>query len=249
MFSRGGAPLYVLAAMPVIVALLCYPFTLAVASDSPGYTTRVFAQVFLLFVLRFVVFLGCAFLFIRSFRGEILERSFHYTLLSPVRREVLVAGKYLGGLLTAFGIFLPTTALSFLLMYVPHLGLGLGAVYTPTIIGHLGAYLGVVALACLGYGALFLFAGLSFRNPLVPAVLFLGWEFLTPFLPAALKALSFVHYLRSLMPVPPKLGPFAVFAQPVAPAWAVVGIVLVSAALLTAAWWKLRRVEISYAAE
>jgi hypothetical protein len=36
-------------------------------------------------------------------------------------------------------------------------------------------------------------AGLFFKNPMVPAVLFLGWEFLTPFLPTLLKAEEFTH--------------------------------------------------------
>jgi ABC-type transport system involved in multi-copper enzyme maturation permease subunit len=235
--------------MPLLTALLCYPFASANASHDAAYTTRLFAQIFFVFVLRFIVFFVNAVLFIRLFRGEILERSLHYTLLSPVRRDALVAGKYLGGLLSALAILLPMTALSFVIMYTPHLGLGLRAVFSPTIIGHMISYLCVVALACLGYGALFLLAGLSFKNPIVPAAAFLGWEFLTPFLPPFLKAFSFVHYLSSLTPVPPALGPFAVFAQPTNEWTAVTGIVVVSGMLLVASWWQSRRLEVSYATE
>jgi hypothetical protein len=34
------------------------------------------------------------------FRGEIVEKSLHYYFLSPMRRELLVAGKFLAGLIT-----------------------------------------------------------------------------------------------------------------------------------------------------
>ncbi len=35
------------------------------------------------------------------FRGDIVDRSLHFYFLSPVRREVLVVGKYLSGLVTS----------------------------------------------------------------------------------------------------------------------------------------------------
>ena len=61
-----------------------------------------FAPLLALFQLRVVVFFSCALLFAKLFRGEILERSLHYSLLAPLDRAVLVAGKYLGGLIAAF---------------------------------------------------------------------------------------------------------------------------------------------------
>ncbi len=72
----------------------------------------------------------------------------------------------------------------------------------------------IVVLACFSYGALFLLAGLFFKNPMVPAVVFLGWELLTPFLPQLLKSLSLVHYLVSFTPVPVTVAAFAILAQP-----------------------------------
>src|SRR5205807_7198409 len=66
---------------------------------------------------------------------------------------------------------------------------------------HVGAYLGVTALACLGYGSVFLAAGLLIRNPIVPAAIVLIWESANMFLPAALKKISVIFYLQSLCPV------------------------------------------------
>ena len=80
------------------------------------------------------------------------------------------------------------------------------------------AYLGVTILACIGYGAVFLLVGLFFRNPIIPALLLYGWEWINFLLPPFLKKISVIHYLQSLVPVPMSEGPFAVLVEPT-PAW------------------------------
>ncbi len=247
--GRRALPVVALAGMPVVLMVLRALFYPDNGRSHVEASTAEFAQVFYFFILRFVVFFANALLFVKLFRGEVLERSLHYTLLAPLRRDVLVVGKYLGGLASALLILVPATVATFVLTYVPQLGLGARAVFTPTILGHLLQYLLVVVLACLAYGALFLLAGLYFRNPMVPAIIFLGWEVLTPFLPPFLKALSIVHYLTSLTPVPPVMGPLALLAQPISPWLAVVGIVLASGVLLAVGRWKATRLEVTYATE
>jgi hypothetical protein len=116
-------------------------------------------------------------------------------------------------------------------------------------IANLASYSLIVVLACCAYGALFMVAGLYFKNPMVPAVLFLGWETLTPFLPTFLKALSFVHYLVSFAPVPVSLGAFALLARPV-PGWiALLALLLSSVALVLVASRVARRLEVTYSAD
>ena len=102
-----------------------------------------------------------------------------------------------------------------LLLYVPHFwsesmrffleGQGMTQILT---------YAGITALACLGYGAFFLVVGLFIRNPIIPALLLYGWEWLNFLLPPLLKKISVIHYLNSLVPVPVSEGPFAVVADP-----------------------------------
>ena len=41
------------------------------------------------------------------------------------------------------------------------------------------AYVAITMLACVGYGAFFLVVGLFFRNPIIPALLLYGWEWLS----------------------------------------------------------------------
>ena len=59
--------------------------------------TEILAGIFQVFYLRFGIFFGCLGLFSWLFRGEIVEKTLHYYFLAPVRREVLIAGKFLAG--------------------------------------------------------------------------------------------------------------------------------------------------------
>jgi ABC-type transport system involved in multi-copper enzyme maturation permease subunit len=207
----------------------------------------IFSGVYEGLILRTVVFFGCAWMFMNLFRGEVVDKSLHYYFLAPVRREVLVVGKYVSGLVTATILFGGTTLGSLFFLYlargypanVEYLlnGPGLGQVLT---------YLGITMLACLGYGAIFMMIGLFFRNPIIPGLLLYGWEWINFLLPPLLKKMSVIHYLQSLTPVPMSEGPFALVAEPT-PAWiSVPSLLAVTAVVLVLAGWRIRRMEIRY---
>ena len=249
LFSRRSLAVYLLVGMPLALMLLRALFMPESMRADASSATSEFAEVFHFFLLRFVVFFANAMIFVRLFRGEILEKSLHYTLLAPLSRTVLVVGKYLGGVLSASMILVITTTLTFVLVYLPHGSSGIQLMLSGAGIAHLASYLLIVVLACFAYGALFMLAGLFFKNPMVPAILFLGWETLTPFLPTFLKVLSFVHYLVSFAPVPVNLGAFALLARPV-PWWvALLALAVATAALVFAASRVARRLEVTYSAD
>lgn len=249
LFSRRSPAIYLLAAMPVCLALLRAMLLPDSLRAHTAHTTTEFAQLFHFFLLRFIVFFANAVLFVKLFRGEILERSLHYHLLAPVRREVLTVGKYLGGLISSSLALGGTVLLTLVLFYLPTGTAGFRHLTGGAGLREVVSYLAITVFACAAYGALFLLAGLFFKNPMIPAVIFLGWEILTPLLPGFLKYVSIVHYLGSLEPVPVSQGPFALLAQPV-PGWLAVLVLLVTAAVLTAVTaWKTRSLEISYATE
>src|SRR6266550_633204 len=81
---------------------------------------KLFSVIYNALILRTVIFFGCAWIFMNLFRGEIVDRSLHYYFLSAVHREVLVAGKYLSGLITSAVLFVSVTVVSMLLMFFPH---------------------------------------------------------------------------------------------------------------------------------
>jgi ABC-type transport system involved in multi-copper enzyme maturation permease subunit len=55
------------------------------------------------------------------FRGELVDRSLHYYFLSAVRRDVLVVGKYLSGLITSIVLFCGLTIAAMLSAVCPAL--------------------------------------------------------------------------------------------------------------------------------
>jgi hypothetical protein len=81
-----------------------------------GEDSVVFATVFQFFYLRLAVFFGCLGIFMNLFRGELLDKSLHFYFLAPMRREVLMVGKYLAGLVAAIIIFTTSTALQMLVL-------------------------------------------------------------------------------------------------------------------------------------
>jgi ABC-type transport system involved in multi-copper enzyme maturation permease subunit len=249
LFSRRSLAVYLLVGMPLALMFLRALFMPSSMRADASHATSEFAEVFHFFLLRFVIFFANAMIFVRLFRGEILEKSMHYTLLAPLRRDVLVVGKYLGGLVASSVILTITTALTYVLVYLPHGSAGLRILLSAPGVSHLLSYTLIVLLACVAYGALFMLAGLYFKNPMVPAVLFLGWETLTPFLPTFLKILSFVHYLVSFSPVPVSLGAFALLAQPVPSGLALLALLLSTAALVYLSTRAARGLEVTYSAE
>jgi ABC-type transport system involved in multi-copper enzyme maturation permease subunit len=253
--SWRGLWLYLLALLPVVPIGLHTLNALFWHNGGPhrlDEDTTVLAGIFQFFYLRLAIFFGCLGLFTRLFRGEMMERSLHHYLLSPVRRELLTVGKFLAGLIISCATFGTGVLLSFVLMYLHHGAEARAFLFEGGGLGHLGRYLLATGLACLGYGALFLLIGLVARNPILPAVPVLIWESMNHILPSALKFLSVIFYLEPLLPVevPPEnvlLTYFAIPANPVATYVAVPGVVLVSSAVLLLACLRARATEINYA--
>ena len=252
-FGFRSLILYFLASLPVVLSVIALVQTILFADESTsdpaglGDSALFYAGLFELFTLRFVIFFGCVSVFTDLFRGDVSERSLHYYFLSPVRREILAAGKFLAGLLGTAMVLSITTALSYLLWFARHgAAVAQGYLFDGPGLGHLLGYLGVTVLACVGYGAVFLGVGLLFRNPAIPAVVFFGWEWINFLLPSLLKKLSVIHYLRSLLPVEVSEGAFALIAEPTSAWISVPGFVLFSAVVLALCAWRIRRMEIRY---
>ena len=246
---RRSWGLYLLALAPVFI------LTLRIVIPGDGVTrisnvsgsTEFFAAIYQTFMVRIVIFLACVSIFGNLIRRELLDRSLHYYFLSPVRREVLVAAKFLTGLLVAFFLFGLSTLLTFFLAYVPHESTEVqNFLFHGPGLGHLGAYLLVTFLACLGYGAVFLALGFFFKSPAIPALAVFGWEAILFLLPPLLKKVSVFHYLQSLCPIPISEGPLAMLADAPSPWVAVPGLFILALALVALSAWKIRGMEISY---
>src|ERR1700716_2207978 len=156
--GKRAVLIYLLALMPVgLLALI------AVVKPNDrdwidfAHYPQLFSVIYNALILRTVIFFGCAWIFMNLFRGELVDRSLHYYFLSAVRREVLIAAKYLSGLVTAIILFTTVTVVSMLLLFFPHFfsasarffldGAGMVQLFT---------YVVITILACIGYGAFFM---------------------------------------------------------------------------------------------
>jgi ABC-type transport system involved in multi-copper enzyme maturation permease subunit len=253
LFSRRALMVHVLAIAPVLLIAALITLDTGARRDIArnfGQASQIFSAIYEGLILRSAVFFGCAWTFMNLFRGEIVDKSLHYYFLSPVRREVLVIGKYLSGLVSTILLFGGSTLGAIFFIYlakgypanIEYLldGPGLGQVLT---------WLTMTVLACIGYGAAFMVIGLFFRNPIIPALVIYGWEWLNFLLPPLLKKLSVIHYIHSLSPIPIDEGPLAVVGDPT-PAWiAIPGLLLVTVLVLIVASRKIRHLEINYGGE
>jgi ABC-type transport system involved in multi-copper enzyme maturation permease subunit len=241
-----GLLLLALAPLFILVLRLVVPHAIQDSADIAG-ATQFFAGLYQAFILRIVIFLACIAIFGNLIRRETLDRSLHYYFLSPIRRELLVIAKYVTALIVSFGLFGLTTVLAFGLTYLPNDSTAVSHfLFHGPGLAHLGAYLLTTFLACVGYGAVFLFFGFFFKSPALPALAVFGWEGIHFLLPPMLKQVSVVHYLQSLRPVPVSEGPLATMADAPAPWVSVIGLLALALVLVGVSAWKIRRMEISY---
>jgi hypothetical protein len=250
-----------LRAMPVVIVAFLPVFILAMRAfahmisrdptpQAAGDVAQIYGTIFQLFFVRLVIYFGCFGIFTYLVRGELLERSLHFYLLAPLKREVFLVGKYVAGVLAAWVLFSLSLAGQLAFAFLPSVTRGgWQYMFSGPGLGHAFAYWGVTLLAVAGYGAVFLALGMLVRNPMIPAAILLGWEWLNFLMPPALKNLSIIHHLQSLCPVAIPKGPFALPAEPT-PAWAaLLGLVVLVSALLYLGSRRARRLEVTYASD
>jgi len=252
-WGKRALLIYLFAAAPV--ALM---FLMIFADQDAGNDIRthwdsaqeVFAYIFEAVILRTIVFFGCAWIFMNLFRGEMVDKSLHYYYLSALRREVLVTGKYFSGLVTSVVLFSLTTAGSLFFLYFAR---GYPAntqfLFDGPGLSQCLTYLAATILGCIGYGAIFMFIGLFFRNPIIPALVVYGWEWLNFLLPPVLKKISIIHYLHTLAPVQMNEGPLATVATATSPWVSVPSLLVFTAVVLFLAAVRIRKMEIRYGNE
>ena len=245
--GREGRATLFFALAPVLLSIVGLT-----TRDTPLPAARAensFAFIFQNLVLQGTLYFGCLFTFGGLVRGEQITKTLHHLFLAPVRREVVLLGKYLAAFALTATLFGLTSAASYLLLLsdsgrpamLAHLGAG-GA-------GRTAAYVFVAVLACAAYGAVFLAFGQWVKNPIFPALAFWGWEHLNFLLPEGLKRLGLIHYLLSLTPVRVPESFLAILGEPL-PAWVAIPVpLLFTAALLAFAAWKVRRTEVDYGIE
>jgi len=249
LFTRRAWWIYFLAFVPAVIILIHLLVDTHRGMDM-SEDTQVLAGIVQLYYVRLGIFFGCLGIFSRLIRGEMIERSLHYYLLSPVRRELILLVKFFAGAVSAVVLFGGAVLADFVLMYAAYGAAGREYIAQGQGLGQIEAYLLITVLACLGYGSLFLLLSLMFRNPMPGALLLWGWEAINPVMPSLLQKFSVASYLRHLMPVSvPAEGIFALLTVETEPvsAWvAVLGLLALIALVLVYSCYRMRRLEIRY---
>lgn len=240
--GRQALAMYVLAAMPVVTSVFWLRLDPdATAAGIPSIHAMLYEGTF----LTFMVYFSCASIFSDLFRRDIAEKSLHYWLLAPVRREVLALGRYCSALVATALVFGLSTVLTYCAYFQP-LGWEIASREIGRALPDLGAYLLTTLCGVMSYGALFFLVGLHFESPILPALVIWLWESINHLLPSFLKGLSIIHYLTSMLPIRLDEGVFALSSEP-APAWvAIPGLFLFTAVCLAASVLKVRRLEAAY---
>jgi hypothetical protein len=254
LFTGRRAWIYLVAFAPVLILAFHRALHHAAPADTEilRRSTDAFAGIVQFYYVRLGLFFACMSVFTGLFRGEMVRRTLHYPFLTAVRREVLVVGKFLGGAAFVIAVFETAVLACFYFLYGWFGAAGWAYLFRGPGIGQLGAYLLIVALAVLGYGAVFLGLSLIFRNPIVPGALFFGWEAATPVLPNWLQMFSVTFYLKHLFPVSLPASRSLVVAiltvpsGPVSGLAAILGLVLFTVAVLGISCYLIRKTEITY---
>jgi ABC-type transport system involved in multi-copper enzyme maturation permease subunit len=243
--GRRWLGVYLLALAPLAIFLL-RAWYLPNRLPPPGALDGLYGMYFQLFVLRFAIFVSCGVMFSQLFRGETLEKTLHFYLLTPASRGSLAVGKYLAALAASVFLFGVSTVFTYLLFYLPVRG---AAFWEHPGVGPLVGYLGASTMACAAYGAVFLLIGLAFKNPAIPGLALMAWEAFSFLLPATLQAFSVSYYLQPLLPVRIDRGPFAVMTETVSPAVGIPGLILFALGLIAVSGSLAKRLEVNYGAE
>jgi ABC-type transport system involved in multi-copper enzyme maturation permease subunit len=247
LLARRWVGIYLVALAPVALVFFRSRLTRA-RFDSLDSLSLVYANLFQLFELRLGLFISCAVVFSQLFRGEILEKTLHYYLLTPARREVIAVGKYVAGVIFVAALFAVSAVSMHLAMYSSSPAFA-SFFFEGAGFGHLVRYASVTTLATIAYGALFLLVGLLFKNPGPMTLFLLMWESFSFGLPPLLQKLSVIHYLQALLPITIDRGPFAIVTEPSSPAVGLPTLLVGVLILLAASGWFVRQAQVTYNAD
>ncbi len=250
-FTTRAIWLYLLAAAPVGITAI-YTFVQLTYGPKGSFSNDIliFANMMEFLYLRFLVFFGCLAVGTFLVRGEVLNKTLHYYFLLPVRREIFLVSRFVIGFLATTVVFSASLTAAYFFTMAHRGDTFWNYFWQGQGLANLLDYLLMTALACAGYGAIFLLASLYVRNPLIPGAVVFVWEAVHVFLPVSLQYFSITHYLKSLspvdMPVDGVMALFLVPPEPIARVWAVLGILILSCAAVALAAMKVRTTEIDY---
>lgn len=184
LFSKKTWVLVVLCAIPVLIALLWIT-----TDEVNGYT---FFSDLVLSFLFFIVLIVCLLYGVAAFNDDITDKTIIYLISRPVDRAELTVYKYIGYIISAFVVVIPTLILTFFIIASKEGDIG-------NNIGVLTTFIGIFFLAVVCYGAIFILFGLLFKRPMLISFVFIFvWESFLGNLRFDISRITIRHYLGSI---------------------------------------------------
>jgi ABC-2 type transport system permease protein len=152
-----------------------------------------FGMIIWVLFLRFIVPMLGVFYGTSLIADEVEDKTITYLFTRPIRRGVVLVGKYLAYLACTTLVVLPAVMIVYFLL-VPFRQI-------PSSFVSLVTDLGLLAIGIAAYGALFTLVGAVMKRPLVVGLVFaFGWEQLAMLMPGYLRRFTLAYYLQALVP-------------------------------------------------
>jgi ABC-type transport system involved in multi-copper enzyme maturation permease subunit len=194
--------------LSLIPVLLMFIVRIVDASSAGDFFSKVMLSLyFQLLIPVLALFFGSTII-----NEELDNKTLVYLTTSPVPRRVILLGKYLA----AFLLLLLVVGSGFLFSF---LSAASNRLNQTAAWEELGVYLGTSLLALFCYSALFTMAGTFMKKSILMGLFFVfGWESVVQYFPGVTQKFTIIHWIKSLLPIPPGEGGFLIFQLQPSPA-------------------------------
>jgi ABC-2 type transport system permease protein len=213
---------FILLAMVPVLLMLAARVMEGVGSVSPGDVAGFFSHFMLSLYFQLLIPVLALFFGSTIVNEELDNKTLVFLTTVPIRRRSILLGKYLAAYLAAALLIGCGFLLCFLAGALKRLG-------DPAAWGELGIFLGASLLALFSYSALFTALGAFMRKSILLGLFFVfGWESVVQYFPGVTQKFTIVHWVKSLLPIPPGEGGFLIFQLQPSPALESVSVLLIA---------------------
>ena len=192
----------------------------APAPLSAGDIADFFAKIMLSLYFQLLIPVLALFFGSSIVNDELDNKTLVYLTTVPVPRRAVLLGKYLAAFLLAALLIVVGFLLCFLAASLTRLG-------DAAAWEELGLFLGTSLLALFCYSALFTALGAFMKKSILLGLFFVfGWESVVQYFPGVTQKFTIVHWVKSLLPIPPGEGGFLIFQLQPSPALESVAVLL-----------------------
>ena len=157
------------------------------------------------FFLQFLSVLVALFYGTALIADEVDNKTIIYLFTRPVRKYLIILGKFAAYISEVFIILIPPVLLTYVIIATDK---GVSSSFAESL-SLFGKQFGVTLLSLIVYGAIFTFFGLWWKRPVLFGLLFaFGWEKMIIVVPGVVRKFSVIHYLMSILPQGPEARRF-----------------------------------------